>query len=268
MIENGEHIEAGERSGSTLLTTLSVSQMGRTTDPKISVVIPAYDEEKYLPSLLESLSKQTYPKDLIEVVVVVDHRSTDDTGKIARDFGAKIVIGAKPGVSQARSDGFSHATGEIIASTDADSRVATDWVRVIADTFRDHTEYVGITGPGNFYDGSELNKFLAGMPYDFFQKMNLVIGLPSFPGFNFAVRAEAYRKSGGFNPNLKSSEDVDLSLKLKKIGKLAFIPQMKVWTSARRIENQGRWKFFRHHMINYLNFTILRRNPEGFENIR
>lgn len=236
--------------------------------PKISVVVPALNEEKYLPALLESLDKQTLPREEFEVVVVVDGRSTDSTKKIAQEWGAVIVDEDERGVSQARFDGFAAARGEIIASTDADSMVGRDWLEVIQFTFTSHPEYVGLTGPGYFYDGSSFNKFLAGWPYSLFQQVNLLIGLPSFPGFNFAVTRVAYLKSGGFNPNLVSSEDVDLSLKLKKVGQLAFIPSMKVYTSARRVENQGRFKFFKHHAKNYLNFTILRKNPEGFENIR
>ncbi len=236
--------------------------------PKVSVVVPALNEEKYLPALLESLAKQTLPREEFEVVLVVDGRTTDNTKKIGQEYGCIIVDENKHGVSQARFDGFSAAHGEIIASTDADSKVAPDWLEIIVKTFMSHPEYVGITGPGYFYDGSSFNKFLATWPYSLFQQVNLLIGLPSFPGFNFAVRSDAYQKSGGFNPDLVSSEDVDLSLKLKKVGKLAFIPQMIVYTSARRIENQGRFKFFKHHATNYLNFTLLRRKPEGFENIR
>lgn len=235
---------------------------------KISVVVPALNEEKYLPQLLESLSKQTLPRDSFEVVVVVDGRTTDNTKKIAQGWGCVIVDENRHGVSQARFDGFAATRGEIIASTDADSTVAPDWLEVIFRIFSQHPNYVGITGPGYFYDGSAFNKFLATWPYTLFQKINLLIGLPSFPGFNFAVRKDAYLKSGGFNPSLVSSEDVDLSLKLKKVGQLVFVPNLVVYTSARRIESQGRFKFFKHHVINYLNFTILKRSPEGFENIR
>ena len=238
------------------------------TDPKISVVVPAYNEEKYLPLLLESLKKQSLPKDQFEVVIVVDFRSTDRTEEIAREFGAKIVKGQKTGVANARKEGFEAAVGEIIASTDADSLADPRWLEIIASTFETHPDYVGITGTSRFYDGSRINNFLAQKPYDLFQQANLLIGLPSFPGFNFAVRKSAYLKSGGFNGDLKSAEDVDLSLKLKKIGKLAFISSMRVATSARRIENQGKLKFFKHHLTNYLKFTILRQKPEGFENIR
>lgn len=235
---------------------------------KISIVVPALNEEKLLPALIGSLEKQTYPRESFELIIVLDSRTTDNTEKIATDFGAKIVRPGQFGVARARYEGFKAATGAIIASTDADSEPYPNWLEVIAATFANHPEASGITGPTVFKDGNRFNRFLAGKPYDYFQRINIMIGLPSFPGFNFAVLKEAYQKTSGFNPTLKSSEDVDLSLKLSKVGKILFIPEMKVVTSSRRIETQGRWKFFGHHLRNYIKFTILRQTPGDFEAIR
>ena len=82
--------------------------------PFISVVIPAYDEEKYLPRSLASLDSQTYPRPRFEVIVV-DNASTDRTAEIARAHGARVVREERKGVGRARQSGAEAAQGEIIA---------------------------------------------------------------------------------------------------------------------------------------------------------
>lgn len=89
--------------------------------PAVSVVIPAYNEERYLAACLTSLQKQTLKN---FETIVVDNNSTDKTAEIARRFGAKVVKELKQGIIPARERGFREAKAEIIARTDADTIVA------------------------------------------------------------------------------------------------------------------------------------------------
>ena len=99
---------------------------------KISVVVPAYNVEKYLERCLDSILEQSYSN--LEVIVV-DDGSTDGTGKIVQrymDADERIVSinhGENRGLFQARITGSELATGDYIAFVDSDDYVSFDWYR-------------------------------------------------------------------------------------------------------------------------------------------
>src|SRR3990167_9148920 len=100
--------------------------MKQTKQHYISVVVPAFNEEKYLSRCLESFKQQDYPKEKFEVIVV-DNNSTDKTPKIAQSYEARLVGCQVRGVAVSRQAGGQAAKGEIIAGTDADTVVSTNW---------------------------------------------------------------------------------------------------------------------------------------------
>lgn len=231
----------------------------------ISVIIPAYNEEKYLEDCLRAFEKQTFAKSNFEVIVV-DNCSTDKTAIVARSLGAKVVSCGTLGVSHARQVGALAAKGEIIAGTDADTLVAQDWLEVIDKTFAKDSELVGITGSVEFLSQSSLNRFLAKNTFPNLIKALYFFGRTVLNGFNFAVKRTAFLEIGGFNTKLSSYEDIDLGLRLGKIGKMAYIEQMRVFTSGRRIDS-SRTRFF---WLNSQNFfrSLLHLKPVRFEAIR
>ncbi len=83
----------------------------------ISVVIPAYNAERFLPRSLASVFAQTLPP---QEVIVVDDGSTDGTGEVAAALGARVVRQENRGLAGARNTGIQHASGEWIALLDAD----------------------------------------------------------------------------------------------------------------------------------------------------
>jgi cellulose synthase/poly-beta-1,6-N-acetylglucosamine synthase-like glycosyltransferase len=233
--------------------------------PFISVVVPAYDEEKYLADGLNSLSRQTYPKESFEVIVV-DNNSTDRTKKVAEDLGVKVVGCQVQGVANAREVGSRAAKGDIIAGTDADTLVDKYWLEKTADHFIKDPDLLGITGPTYL---SQTNFLLSGFAFIFFglfQMFNFAIRKPTFSGFNFAVRKDAYEKIGGINVNLVSAEDIDLSFRLAKVGRVKFFWDVVVYTSARRLKKNP-LAFFMHNSRNYF-LIISGKNPEPFKPIR
>ncbi|OGY25613.1 MAG: hypothetical protein A2Z11_04735 [Candidatus Woykebacteria bacterium RBG_16_43_9] len=233
--------------------------------PLISVVIPAYNEEKYLADCLESLKKQIFPKVHYEVIVV-DNNSTDKTREIAESYEARIVGCQVQGVAAARRAGSEAAYGEIIAGTDADTRVASDWLEKIWHHFYEDPALAGLTGPVFFKDTNIIFSKISYITFDIFQRFNFLIRKPTFSGFNYAVRADAYREIGGINPELPSAEDIDLSFRLGKKGKVAYFEDCIVYTSPRRIKKDP-VGFFRHNIKNY--FLMLRKKqPEPFQPIR
>ena len=204
---------------------------------KISVVIPARNEETTLPACLEALCRQSL-QDF--EVIVVDSASTDCTGEVARSFGARVIRVEEPGVGLARQTGFEATQGEIIASTDADAIPSSDWIERLIAPFHD-PEAIGAFGTIHFTHGgagAEISHAL----FSTFQGVNLRLGWPLFCGPNFAVRKNAFCAVGGFSTSAgypNAGEDTHLGLKLNKVGKIVFLRDLPMAVSPRSLE-QGR----------------------------
>ncbi|HEM61855.1 MAG TPA: glycosyltransferase, partial [Chloroflexi bacterium] len=164
----------------------------------ISVVVPALDEEKYIGQCLSSLTAQTYPSDLYEIIVV-DNGSTDRTSEIARRFGVNVVHEPQRGVARARHRGTEEARGEIIAGTDADALAPPIWVEEIARTFRSDEALGAVTGPILFRDGSSFDRWSARYVCNWATMLSYTLGRGVVSGNNFAVRTSEYWRVGGFN---------------------------------------------------------------------
>ncbi len=104
----------------------------------VSVIVPVRNGSAKIRDLLDSLELLDYPKDKLEVVIV-DGNSTDGTREIVSEYPVKLLIEERPGINAARNTGLKHSKGEIMAFTDADCVVSTDWVKKIVEDFRDQT---------------------------------------------------------------------------------------------------------------------------------
>lgn len=204
--------------------------------PKISIVIPAYNEATLLPLCLESLEQQDYKGEY--EIIVADNGSTDRTARIAEAYDAKVVHeNDKQGPVFARITGFKAASGDIIASTDADCILPPDWLTSLADGFKD-AKVAAIVGGLDFINVNTMAKRLARL----LLPVVLAIYGRSFSGANFAVRRNAFDDVGGFDPSYTTLEDYRLSQKLRQAGHyLRLRRDIKVLTSARRFD-QRVWK--------------------------
>lgn len=109
----------------------------------LSIIIPAYNEEHYLKSCLDSIARQT---DMPDEVIVVDNNSTDATAAIAHTYDfVTVIYETRQGRGYARTAGFDVATSMIIGRIDADSVLAPDWVARVRRTFADEA-VDGVTG--------------------------------------------------------------------------------------------------------------------------
>jgi peptidoglycan/xylan/chitin deacetylase (PgdA/CDA1 family)/GT2 family glycosyltransferase len=239
--------------------------------PFVSVVIPAYNEENYLLSCLESIKNQDYAAEY--EVIVVDNASTDNTGKIARDWGAKVVYEDKRSPACARQKGAEVATGKIIAFIDADTRAPTHWLSTIVWRFLCEPEIVSLSGPYAYCDAGKFSK-ISSYVGSFFSIITDQLFRKVFRkgsaiwGCNFAVRRRAFWEVGGFDTNIKFyGEEYELSLRLKKAGKGCIMPRLFVLTSARRLKRIGIVNQYWNWTVDY--FTVLFWHtpiPEGLEN--
>lgn len=208
---------------------------------KISVVIPAYNEEAFLPHLLDSLQKQTF-SDQYEIIVV-DNNSTDKTAEIAKHYGVRVISETSRGYAYACNAGFAAATGEIIARADADYVQPKDWLEKIWKAFeKDHT-VVAIGGPLYPLESTFIQNILYYPSIVIWMYILKILGRGFlFP--NMAVRKNMYEKTNGFDAHLQFGEDTEMCLKLKKLGKVAYMPSLYVYTSIRKMHSLGALKTF------------------------
>lgn len=229
--------------------------------PKISIILAAYNEEKLLPRALKALQKQTVSKDDYEIIVI-DNGSTDKTVQVAKSFGATVYSYNKiQGCGAARQYGSSKANGTIIAFTDCDCIVESDWVEKIEKYFYDPS-VVSVSGRVLPIEiAFPMNTIFTF--YDWFYVMNHIFGKPLVWGSTMAIRTEAYKTVGGIVSELLSSEDWELAFRLQKsFGKwsVKYARDLVVKTSTRK-QNEGK-TFYRYTVdgiINYTNLAVLGR---------
>lgn len=199
---------------------------------RISVIIAAYNEEQNLPKCLTAIVSQDFPKDQYEIIVV-DNNSIDKTAEIARSFGTRVLIEEKQGNTFAVKKGMDNADAQIIAMVDADTIVDKNWLSEISKVFEDEN-IVGLTGMGYVKSGNKFIDIFERLFYEYFLKFHFLIGKPHITGFNLALRKTAYEKIGGIDINFVMSPDIDLGLRLKRVGKIVFDKKMRALTSFRR----------------------------------
>lgn len=214
----------------------------------VSVVIPAYNEEKEISHCLKSVFRQDYPRADFEIVVV-DNNSIDQTAKIIKnDFPqVRLVKEAQPGVVFARRRGVEEAKGKIIAMTDADTVVPRDWLKRLMKPYGD-SEVVAVAGTSDFAYKNNLIRLCQ----FFINHFNLAF--QTFPGHNMSFLKEAYFQVGGFSTKINLCEDFYLSVKLKRAGKIIVLPDNPVVPSSRRFFN-GFFSYASKYTINV--FAIL-----------
>lgn len=197
----------------------------------VSVVIGAYNEQKYIGKTLKSLMKQSLQP--LEVLVV-DNNSSDDTATIAREFGASVVHEKKQGYVYSVQRGLMAAKGDIIAVTDADTIHPKNWLSTIVNAFEDPA-VVGVASPLDLSD-SKVYSFISRRLYLQFLKLHFSLNIPLMGGVSMAIRRDILHKVGGYDFRYKIAADFELGMRLKSYGNVQFLPEIVVKSSARRFQ--------------------------------
>jgi len=204
-------------------------------NPKVSVVMPAYNEAEFIETTLKALLAQTY-KDF--ELIVVDNNSTDNTGEIAKRYGARVIVEKEKGVAAARNTGFANAKGEIIACTDSDSIPPANWVEQIVEAYKKNPSMVAFGGGGLLYSGPNDARAAARFLFPSFSLLDRYLsGGWNLNGFNLSVRSEAFKKIGGFRKDLVMGEDIDLAKRLREVGNVGYDTGFLVNVSGRRYKD-------------------------------
>jgi len=209
----------------------------RASWPKVSVVVCAYNAADTLEDCLASLDRLTYPD--YEVILVNDG-SRDATGDIGRRHARVRVIDVpNAGLSAARNVGLAEARGEIVAYTDADTRVDRDWLTFLVQPFQT-SDVVGSGGPNVVpADDPPIAQCVARAPGGPTHVLLDDRIAEHVPGCNMAFRRDALLAIGGFNPiYLRAGDDVDVCWRLQARGwRIGFSAAALVWHHHRTSVN-------------------------------
>ncbi len=234
---------------------------------RLSFVIPAYNEESYLPACLESILGQTGRLGNQVEIVVVNNASSDRTREVALSYpGVVVVDEMRKGLPWARQAGFLASTGELIANVDADSRLTPGWVAKVLAEFERLPEMVAFSGPVIYYDLKRSERFSVQIFYliafSIYVLNRYVLRAGSMvQGGNFVLRRAALESIGGFNTDIAFyGEDTDVARRLNRVGKVVFTFQLKMFSSARRLKSEGMLRIGVRYTMNYF-WTTFRKRP-------
>ena len=204
---------------------------------KISIIIPAYNEERYITVALESVEAQIMEHEAIEVIVV-DNASTDDTAGVCRSFfersSVRSILVHEPrlGPGRAKNRGAGQASGEVLLFLDADSYMDPTLAQRVYDRYSKGYEMGIVRIRADSEDG------MANLYFDFIHWGKRLVHVTANMGY---CCRELFQRLGGFGTNLKHAEDLEFFTRakrtLKKEGKeWCLLEDAMIFTSSRRMD--------------------------------
>lgn len=210
----------------------------------VSIIIPAYNEEKYIGKTLESLLALDRTPDEI---IVVDNGSTDKTIEIVTAFKTVKILRYTEikGPNAARQAGFLASCGDVIATLDADCTPPKEWLTQALALLNADEKTVAATGsydytPKPFWWGKPVNDLYTYVLIPTTSKLLGLINRGVMVGGNAIIKRKALEEIGGFNTNIPfHGDDTDTANRLTKIGKVKYAAKMTIPSSSRRLLING-----------------------------
>ena len=210
----------------------------------ISVVIPAFNEERCLGTTLASLARAKAflqkEESIPAEIIVVDNDSVDSTASVALDFGAAVVKEARHNVARVRNTGARAASGDVLVFVDADTVVPDEllWriVKVTAEP-----ACVGGAIDTDYRPVKRTSKIYLQLWRIIGKLTGMAQGATQF------CRRDAFFALNGYDETLFMGEDVDFYWRLKRFakrrnGSVSFIEDTRVVPSTRRFDQWGLWR--------------------------
>ena len=213
---------------------------------KISVIIPAFNEERLLGETLrqvkvamEVFARRGWKTELI----VCDNNSTDRTAEIAREVDAMVVFEPINQIARARNRGASIATGDWLLFVDADSHPSAELFTDVAEQIKS-----GRCLAGGVTVRLDEKHFVAGWVTRLWNCASRIFKL--LAGSFIFCEAAAFRKIGGFNIEFFAAEELELSKRLWQLArdtnkKVVILHRHPLITSARKMRLYSSWEHLR-----------------------
>ena len=214
-----------------------------------SVIIPTLNEEENLGGCFKSLMEQTC-KDF--EVIIVDGGSQDSTIDLAERNGFDILEVEKTrphDVSAAKNEGARHARGDVLFFLDADMALDPNCFEVLVDEYA-NPDVVGVSCRVLPIEGNSLENRMYQFN-NFLVKYANLVGVHELSYFScHSYLKDCFEKVGGFRMDLLACEDLDLSLRLRHLGRYIVTPKTTLWTSPRRLRE---WSY-PGYLLRYLKY--------------
>jgi glycosyltransferase involved in cell wall biosynthesis len=192
---------------------------------RLSVVVPAFNEERLLGSTLASVHRAAEGLDY--ELIVCDNNSTDRTAAIARLHGAKVVFEPVNQISRARNTGAAVASGDWLVFIDADSQPSAALLQAMLLSM---SSCVGGGSTVELETSDRAARVAIGI-------WNLVSRTMRWAAGSFVFcQAAAFRQIGGFSTELYATEEIEFSRRLKKLGRLVILHRHPLLTSGRKVD--------------------------------
>ncbi len=216
----------------------------------LSIIIPTYNEENYLPILLKSIRNQIF---FDYEVIVADNNSSDRTKEIALSYGSILTQGGLPG--KGRNLGAKIAKGEYLLFFDADVELTNRYF--LADCFSElkSNKLAGATNCILPLSNSRIDE-LGHNSYNLIMK-SMVHSSPIAPGFCIWMKKDIHQIINGFNEEIKLGEDTDYVKRASKISSFGILKSHKIPVSVRRLERDGRFNVAMKYILCGLHMAVL-----------
>jgi glycosyltransferase involved in cell wall biosynthesis len=212
--------------------------------PFVSVIIPAFDEERYLPATLQALDNSAallFSREGVTIeVVVVDNNSADATARVARSLGACVIAEPENNIARARNRGAESAQGTVLVFLDADTQMPEELLPRIYQVFGD-SDCVG----GAVDTDYRPRKLSLRVYLSLWRVLGKALGMAQ--GATQFCRRGTFDALGGYDETLFMGEDVDFYARMRRHaraagGSVRFIDELRVVPSCRRFDQWVLWR--------------------------
>ena len=236
---------------------------------KLSIIIPAYNEERYIGKCLKSISKAAKDSGHEVEVIVINNGSTDRTREVALSYNqVKVFDELRKGTNRARQLGLTKSSGELIANIDADNMISRDWLNIVFKEFSNNSKLAALSGPYIFYGIAPIHRLMAKLYYwlafpvyvinnKFFKRGGAIMG------GNVVIRKSALGKVGGYNTALTFyGDDTDTAMRLSRVGLVKFNYKFLVQSSGRRLKKEGIARTGGLYVLNHFSIVFFKKPYE------
>ncbi len=207
----------------------------------ISIIIPTYEEEGYVQHILSQFSPSLRERCSAELIIS-DGGSSDNTVALAHSCADKVLEAkSTQTISMGRNAGAQVARGTVLMFFNADVRLnrPEEFILKMYDTVREGATVAATCNVLVNPEEETLSDKLFHHGFNWYCRLLNTVGMGMGRGECHVVQRIVFDQSGGYNENIVAGEDYEFFMRLKRIGKIAFVKSLTVYESPRRYRAYG-----------------------------